>query len=196
MKVIFTVIVPAGLGYSAKSDYGHEFTYNPLESYIGEEYQGIKVRHLGSASDSEKGYYGVSITLLYTDKEGAEKEFNWIQSYTATGGSKDTGKPTSDIGNDQGHKDNAPYYYSQKELAGKINNKDGSNITFHDKLYRKGEDSYQWNAELSLVNTNSPQKPIITLQYGFKGGNNKLEISPVKVVQPSNFQKNLLKSAK
>ena len=60
----------------------------------------------------------------------------------------------------------------------------------------QAEPTLSGDAELSLVNIKSPQKPLITLKYGFKGGDKKLEIFPIKVVSPSTFQKNLLKSAK
>jgi hypothetical protein len=166
--------------------------------YIGTEYKGVTIKNLSLASDPNQDYYGLSITLSYTDKVKNNNEYNWVQSYTATGGKDDTGKPVNDIGNSQVEKDNAPYYYTNQQLEKRqIHDTDGNTtIEFYDRPYRKGDKSYQWKAELSLVNTQTPQKSIITLQYGFKGGDKKLEIYPIKVVLPSTFQKELIKNIK
>jgi len=182
-------------------------------SYVGTQYMGITITKF-ETTKNEYSNGGKDTRLLieigYKDPNPKKKDgYNWIQTVSRDGKNQ---KVDYDSESKEGQ-DNFPYYQPEDENKDS-RNKNGFDITFHDKPNEPNAQG-SFNAELSLIGESNTYKnismipqvnipvvtgktftTIFTLNYGFSGSNVMLRVLPIKVINPSIFQSRTINQIK
>jgi RHS repeat-associated protein len=194
-------------------EWREEYTKDNLPKgykYIGKTYKGLTIKQYEKTNGERvdgTGYYSrLEVRIAYTDPNSAEYEnLNWVQNWErdySEGQKVDIGKKEDDIAN-------YPYYQPKWENR-KYRNKEDSDIEYYDGPFNETAANARFSAEFSLIGDpkfseptakwRNPNlrvyAPIITLKYGYSVKNGKMSITPIRVVSPSPFQKQVIKQLK
>lgn len=173
--------------------------------YIGTSYMGIEINTYNAYTD-ESGAKNLEVRIGYSNPKSKEKSYNWVQTVERN----NSGKPFVDYDkNSKEGRANYPYYQDKSENI-ESRSQGGHDITYYDcPNVIKSDGSF--SAELSLIgdpvgirqgnkiwnpNTGVIGKnvytPEVTLQYGFAVKNGVMTVAPVKVIEPSSYQVNVI----
>ena len=178
--------------------------------YIGTEYNGISIISY-DAYENTFGTKSLKVEIGYTDpQKSKENSYNWVQTVEKD----DSGGPFVDYDREtKPGKENYPYYQDKYENAAS-RNKDGYDIKYYDKP-SENDPTGSFKAELSLIgdplgiqkgnkiyapDTGVQGKnlyvPKFTLRYEFSVKNGMVSVGPIRVVNPSPFQKQTINQIK
>jgi hypothetical protein len=171
--------------------------------HLGSEYQGITITVFetegwDTAEKHGDRYSRLKIEIDYRAPDGSKHtNYNWVQTVE-----RDDSPQFIDPKTNNG---NRPFY-QDKEWNQQSQHVNGYDVIFSDKPDERSKNGH-FDAELSLIG-NTPDaiqrrnksyapnsevlgqkiyNPIITLNYGFSVKNKILTLSPIRVVQPSPF---------
>ena len=116
---------------------------------------------------------GARIDIGFKDVGLNAKSYRWVQTVR-------TSHPIGHepVYNDGPKNDGKPFYYSEGQLPSHTN-RNGMDLTFHDKPLRYSSESAHWQGELSLVGDfGAGHTEIVTFRYGFDVAQGRSWVAP------------------
>jgi RHS repeat-associated protein len=165
----------------------------------GKQIGAIDVKFFYNSSSS--GYYELLIDLRFKYTGTGLTDFNWLQTVQFNFRYKSQADEKEETIIDKNTEDKQPFYLSASEIPLALANAPGYTARFYDRPQRAPHPGKEirWNGELSLVAKDKTGKyqVLITLRYGYKvSKQGKMTIYKLKVIKPSKFHLDSLKTAK